>query len=34
VNQRLLLDTELIEFVCNENQRFDPATGSPLPREP
>jgi hypothetical protein len=34
VNQRLLLDTELIEFVCNENQRFDPATGGPLSREP
>ena len=34
VNQRLLLDTELIEFVCNENQRFDPATGGALPREP
>jgi hypothetical protein len=25
VNQRLLPDTELIEFVCNENQKFDPA---------
>ena len=24
VNQRLLPDTELIEFVCNENQKFDP----------
>ena len=34
VNQRLLLDTELIEFVCNENQRFNPATGSPLSRDP
>jgi len=33
VNQRLLLDTELIEFVCNENQRFDPATGGPLSPE-
>jgi len=32
VNQRLLVDTELIEFVCNENQQFDPATGGPLPR--
>jgi hypothetical protein len=32
VNQRLLLDTELIEFVCNENQQFDPATGGPLSR--
>jgi len=34
VNQRLLLDTELIEFVCNENQQFDPATGGPLSRGP
>jgi len=34
VNQRLLLDTELIEFVCNENQRFDTATGGVLPRKP
>jgi len=34
VNQRLLLDTELIEFVCNENQRFDPVTGGALLREP
>jgi hypothetical protein len=25
VNQRLLPDTELIEFVCLENQKFDPA---------
>jgi hypothetical protein len=33
VNQRLLVDTELIEFVCNENQQFNPATGSRLPRE-
>jgi hypothetical protein len=24
VNQRLLVDTELIEFVCLENQKFDP----------
>jgi hypothetical protein len=32
VNQRLLVDTELIEFVCNENQQFSPATGGPLPR--
>ena len=32
VNQRLLVDTELIEFVCNENQQFNPATGGPLPR--
>jgi hypothetical protein len=28
VNQRLLVDTELIEFVCNENQQFNPSTGS------
>jgi hypothetical protein len=28
VNQRLLVDTELIEFVCNENQQFNPETGS------
>ncbi len=34
VNQRLLLDTELIEFVCNENQRFDPVSGGALFREP
>jgi hypothetical protein len=33
VNQRLLLDAELIEFVCNENQQFDPATGGPLLRK-
>jgi len=32
VNQRLLVDTELIEFVCNENQQFNPATGGPVPR--
>jgi hypothetical protein len=25
VNQRLLVDTELIEFVCLENQKFDPS---------
>jgi hypothetical protein len=24
VNQRLLADTDLIEFVCNENERFQP----------
>ena len=24
VNQRLLPDTDLIEFVCNENERFLP----------
>ena len=34
VNQRLLPDTELIEFVCNENQQFDPATGGALSRKP
>jgi hypothetical protein len=34
VNQRLLVDTELIEFVCNENQQFNPETGGPLPRRP
>jgi hypothetical protein len=28
VNQRLLPDTELIEFVCLENNQFDPATGA------
>ena len=33
VNQRLLPDTDLIEFVCLENQQFDPATGSRKPRE-
>jgi hypothetical protein len=33
VNQRLLVDTELIEFVCNENQQFNPVTGGPLPRK-
>jgi hypothetical protein len=33
VNQRLLPDTDLIEFVCNENQQFDPATGSRKPRQ-
>ena len=33
VNQRLLVDTELIEFVCNENQQFSPATGGPVPRK-
>ena len=25
VNQRLLVDTELIEFVCLENQKFNGA---------
>ena len=28
VNQRLLPDTDLIEFVCLENNQFDPSTGS------
>ena len=28
VNQRLLPDADLIEFVCLENNLFDPATGS------
>ena len=28
VNQRLLPDTDLIEFVCLENNLFDPVTGS------
>jgi hypothetical protein len=28
VNQRLLPDTDLIEFVCLENNLFDPATGA------
>jgi hypothetical protein len=32
VNQRLLPDTDLIEFVCLENNQFDPATGSRRPR--
>jgi hypothetical protein len=32
VNQRLLVDTELIEFVCLENQQFNPDTGSRRPR--
>lgn len=32
VNQRLLPDTELIEFVCLENNQFDPDTGSRKPR--
>jgi hypothetical protein len=31
VNQRLLADTDLIEFVCLENQQFNPATGSRKP---
>ena len=32
VNQRLLPDTELIEFVCLENNQFNPNTGSRRPR--
>jgi hypothetical protein len=32
VNQRLLPDTDLIEFVCLENNQFDPGTGSRRPR--
>jgi hypothetical protein len=32
VNQRLLPDTDLIEFVCQENNQFDPSTGSRRPR--
>jgi hypothetical protein len=33
VNQRLLVDgTDLIEFVCLENQQFNSATGSRFPR--
>ena len=32
VNQRLLPDTSLIEFVCQENNQFNPATGSRRPR--
>ena len=33
VNQRLLVDTDLIEFVCHENEKFSPATGGPVPRK-
>jgi hypothetical protein len=29
VNQQLMLDEELIEFVCLENQRFGPEPGAP-----
>jgi hypothetical protein len=32
VNQRLLPDTDLIEFVCLENNQFNPATGARRPR--
>jgi hypothetical protein len=32
VNQRLLPDTDRIEFVCLENNQFDPSTGSRRPR--
>jgi len=29
VNQSLMLDEELLEFVCLENQRFGPEPGAP-----
>ena len=32
VNQRLLPDIDLIEFICQENNQFNPATGSRQPR--
>ncbi len=32
VNQRLLPDTELIEFVCQENNQFNSSTGARKPR--
>jgi hypothetical protein len=32
VNQRLVPDAELIEFVCLENNQFNPATGARKPR--
>ena len=32
VNQRLLPETDLIEFICLENTQFNPATGSRRPR--
>ena len=32
VNQRLLADTELIEFVCHENQKFDGAAAKSVLR--
>jgi hypothetical protein len=32
VNQRLLADTDLIEFICLENNQFNPVTGSRQPR--
>jgi hypothetical protein len=32
VNQRLLPDADLIEFVCLENNQFNPVTGSRRPR--
>ena len=34
VNQRLLPDADLIEFVCNENNQFNPSTGARFRREP
>ena len=32
VNQRLLAETDLIEFICLENNQFNPTTGSRRPR--
>ena len=32
VNQRLLPETDLIEFICLENNQFNPTTGSRKPR--
>jgi hypothetical protein len=32
VNQRLIPDTDLIEFVCLENNQFNPITGARRPR--
>jgi hypothetical protein len=32
VNQRLLPETDLIEFVCLENNQFNPVLGSRQPR--
>jgi hypothetical protein len=34
VNQRLLPDTDLIEFICQENNQFNTDTGSRKPRQP
>jgi hypothetical protein len=33
VNQQLLPDTDLFEFVCLENNQFNPSTGSRRPRQ-